>query len=290
MKRAYAYMHIAIFLWGFTGILGRAISLDYGQLVWYRMLISALSLGLYIWFKKEWVAPRKKEIVKMLATGSIVAIHWVLFYAAIKFSNVSVTLSCFATITLFTAIFEPIFFSRKIVGREIMLSLFTIVGIAFIAAAQQVFITGILLALASAAMGSVFTIFNKKFVANHVPTTVTFLELSGGFLFLTLILPVYFGITSFSFQIPGAWDFLFLMLLSIVCTTLAFSLSLIALQKLNAFVLNLSVNLEPLYSIILAILIFKENTDLNGGFYLGTAIILGAVFIHGLLQFKARPK
>ncbi len=290
MKRAYAYMHIAIFLWGFTGILGRAISLDYGQLVWYRMLLSALSLGLYIWYKKEWVAPPKKEIVKMLATGSIVAIHWVLFYAAIKFSNVSVTLSCFATITLFTAIFEPIFFSRKIVGREIMLSLFTIAGIAFIAAAQQVFITGILLALASAAMGSVFTIFNKKFVANHVPTTVTFLELSGGFLFLTLLLPVYFGITSFSFQIPGAWDFLFLLLLSIVCTTLAFSLSLIALQKLNAFVLNLSVNLEPLYSIILAILIFKENTDLNGGFYLGTAIILGAVFIHGLLQFKARPK
>ncbi|MBL0050015.1 MAG: DMT family transporter [Bacteroidetes bacterium] len=118
MKRAYAYMHIAIFLWGFTGILGRAISLDYGQLVWYRMLISALSLGLYIWYKKEWVAPPKKEIVKMLATGSIVAIHWVLFYAAIKFSNVSVTLSCFATIIIYCHIRTHIFFAKDSRARN----------------------------------------------------------------------------------------------------------------------------------------------------------------------------
>lgn len=278
-------MHIAIILWGFTGILGKAIGLGFEHIVWYRMMFSSMSLFLILIINRQFKLLPLKEFLKISLIGLIVMIHWILFYAAIKVSNVSITLSCLSSITLFTAIIEPMVNKRKIDRFEILFALLVIVGIYTIFAFQKVFVLGICLALLSAFFGAVFTIYNKRLLEHHHPVLITFYELFTGFIFLSLLLPFYLDYASIDFKIPTSMDLIYLLLLSIFCTTIAFTISLIALKKLNAFIMNLSINLEPIYSIVLAILIFHEDKFLNTGFYVGTAIILSAVFIHGLHQW-----
>ncbi|MEO8148014.1 MAG: DMT family transporter [Bacteroidia bacterium] len=285
MKRAYLYMHIAILLWGFTGIFGRAINMGYEHIVWYRMMLSSLSLLLILKFNKQFVLLPSKEVWRISLVGIVVMIHWILFYAAIKVSNVSITLACFSSVTLFTAIIEPIINKRRIDLFEIIFALIVMAGIYTIFAFQKVYVAGIILSLLSALFGSIFTIYNKRFLETHDAGLITFYELFTGFIFLSIILTIYLNITSLPFQLPSSIDWLYLLLLSVICTTIAFTISLIALKQLNPFIMNLSVNLEPVYSIVLAILIFNEGKFLNAGFYIGTSVILLAVFIHGIHQW-----
>lgn len=286
MKRAYFLMHAAIILWGFTGILGKAIHLNEGLIVWYRLFISAAALLLYIKWKKINLALPATEMFKLTLVGIVVCLHWITFYGAIKVSNVSVTLACFSSITLFTALLEPFFNKSKHSRSEIFFGLGVIAGIYLIFAFQKLFAFGILLSLISALLGAIFTILNKKFVARHDPSAVTFYELASGFIFLSLLLPVYLQNTHQEFELPSSLDWIYLLLLGIVCTTLAFTISLEALKKINAFTMNLSVNLEPIYSIVLAILIFKENKELGTGFYAGTLFIISTVVLHSFFQFR----
>ncbi len=171
-----------------------------------------------------------------------------------------------------------------------MLALFVIAGIYIIFAFQKMYALGIVLALVSAFLGALFTILNKKFVYQDEPAPVTFIELISGFVFLSVILPWMLPVFNFSFEIPKGIDWLWLILLSVVCTSVAFTLSLEALKKISAFTMNLSVNLEPLYSIVLAIILFKEDELLSGGFYLGAAIVISSVFIHSFLQYRTRNR
>jgi len=287
MKKAWFQMHFAIFLWGFTGILGKAIDMSEGMIVWYRLIISAVGL-LPLIVNRKMELPSRKEIGKITWVGVLVALHWVLFYGAIKASNVSIALSCFSSISLFTAILEPLSNRRKPKTAEILLGVTVIFGLYIIFSVQQIYLTGILLAVGSALLGAMFTISNKKLTAKHAPEVITFYELTSGFVVLTLLLPAYFMATDTGFEVPGAMDLVYLLLLGWVCTSFAFTISLKALQKLDAFTLNLSVNLEPLYSIILAVIIFKEYDILNGGFVAGTLIILGSVIVHSWFKWKAK--
>lgn len=264
--------------------------MGYEHIVWYRMLLSSFSLFLILKFGRQFTILPVKDLWRISLVGIIVMIHWLLFYAAIKVSNVSITLACFSSVTLFTAILEPLINKRKTDPVEIIFALMVMAGIYTIFAFQKIYVSGIILSLLSALFGAVFTIYNKKFLSAHEPGLITFYELFTGFVFLSILMAIYLNFTDRPFQLPGPRDWAYLLLLSVICTTVAFTISLIALKQLNPFIMNLSVNLEPVYSIILAILIFNEGKFLNSGFYAGTSIILFAVFIHGLHQWYLHRK
>ncbi len=290
MRKAYLQMHISILLWGFTGIFGKAIGMNAIMIVWYRMIISAVALIPFMIKHKQFILPDRKRLASIIITGFVVCLHWLTFYASIKASNVSIALSCFASVSLFSALLEPLFYRKKIDKQNIILVLFVLVGIYIIFAFQQLYAMGIILALISALLGALFTILNKIFVSNDEPAPVTFIELISGFVFLSVLLPLILPAFNLSFQIPSKIDWVWLLLLSVVCTSVAFTLSLEALKKVSAFTMNLSVNLEPLYSIVLAIILFKENELLNNGFYIGAVIVISSVFIHSLMQYRVRDK
>lgn len=282
-------MHLAILLWGFTGILGKAIGLSEGMIVWYRMIISAIGL-LPVLLSSNPVLPKGKDLLNISITGLIVALHWVFFYASIKASNVSIALSCFSSVSLFTAILEPLSRRQRPKLAEIILGIMVMVGLYIIFSVQQLYFTGILLAVISALLGATFTILNKSLTVRFEPSVITFYELISGFVLLTILLPVYFHFSKTGFEIPAGKDFIYLILLGLVCTSFAFTLSLKALKKLDAFTLNLSVNLEPLYSIVLAVIFFNETTIKNSGFMLGTLIILGSVVAHSWYRWQKTRK
>ena len=291
-RKAYLQMHFAIFLWGFTGILGKAILLSEGVIVWYRLLLTSISLLIFFGLSRKLIPLKKKEMMKIAGVGVLVTIHWILFYAAIKVSNVSITLSCLATTALWTALLEPLIHrNKKLNPVELLFGFFVIVGIYLIFHFQQLYTIGIIIGLGSAVMGAVFTIFNKNLLNNYSAETVVIYELVSGFLFMSLLMPFYLQLFPDFNLIPTSIDWFYLLILSVVCTALAFTISLHALKEVSAFTMNLSVNLEPVYSIVLAIILFNEDEMLNTGFYAGTVIILLSVFIHTVFSYrKARAE
>ena len=285
VRRAYLLMHLAILLWGFTGILGKAIQMHESLIVWYRMFISALGLIPFIWkFRND--LPNRRELMYISLVGCIVALHWIMFYGSIKASSVSLALSCFSSVSLFTAVLDPLMKGKMPKAAELLLGLSVIAGLALISRVQEMYVYGILLALGSAFLGALFTLMNKSLTAKHHPEVITFYELASGFLILTAALPFYLSAADVSFATPSATDWLYLVLLGIVCTSFAFTISLKALKVLDPFTLNLSVNLEPVYSIVLAMLLFNEKDMLNPSFMLGTTIILGSVALHSWIKWR----
>lgn len=279
-------MHLAIFLWGFTGILGRLIELQEGLLVWYRMLITIAALFALIVYNGEFKKISWKEFLSVGLVGALIAVHWVTFYGAIKYSNISIALSCFSSTALFTAFIEPFMNNRRISKAELFFGLVTIAGIYLIFHFQKLYVTGIILALISSALCSIFTIKNKDLVAVHSPGNLLFYELLSGIAVLTLLLPLYLWVFPAKKYWPDASDWLYLIILSLVCTVFALRISYQALQKVTPFTMNLSVNLEPVYGIILAFIIFHEEKDLNIGFYAGTSLIILSVVVHSLYKFR----
>ncbi len=225
------------------------------------------------------------EILKLAGVGCLVCLHWILFYGAIKYSNVSITLSCLATTSFMTSILEPIITRTKPKLYELGLGFLIIPGIYLIFYFTDFhYRTGILMGLISALLAAIFPVLNKIFVEKHEPRSMTFIELSSGLVFLTLLMPFYFYFLPELEFIPTGNDWFYLIVLAIGCTTLPFVLALRALKQLSAFASTLAVNLEPIYGIIMAMFIFNENKDLDDRFYLGTLIILSAVFLHPILK------
>jgi drug/metabolite transporter (DMT)-like permease len=279
-NRAQIYMHLSIFLWGFTGVLGRGISLSEGVLVWWRMLLVCVSLGAQMWWWRKSLKISGKQLLQMASVGTLLMIHWLFFYGAIKYSNVSVTLSCFSTTSLFTALLEPLLTKKKFSISEIGFSLLGMVGIGFIFFDGSHFALGIFLAVTAAFLGSFFNILNKNIVKELSPDLVSFYEMTSGFVVLTLFLPLYLFLFPNTPFFPTASDWFLLMVLAFLCTHIALILSLAALKELSAFTLNLAVNLEPVYGIILAFIFFNENRFLGINFYIGSAIVLLSVLLH----------
>ena len=290
MKKAFLQLHLAILLAGFTAILGKLIMLNEGYLTLYRMVISAVTLGAILLIRKAFVKLPKKKILQMLGVGCIVALHWVSFYGSIKYSNVSVSVTCLSAIGFFTSIFEPLIMRRRIDIGEMLLGLLAIAGIYLIFNFYPEYKLGIIFGLISAMLACLFPIFNKSFLKTVKPIMVTFYEMSGGVLALFIILPIYFQYFPAAYFIPTSTDLIWLLVLAWVCTVFAFILSLNALKHISAFTTNLSYNFEPIYSIILAFIIFKENQFLGSGFYMGFSLILLAVSLQMLRVYKDRKK
>lgn len=288
MKNALLKMHLAVFLWGFTGVLGRAIQLSEYPLVWYRTLITAAILFLILIYRKEFIKVSRKELIRFMGIGAVIAIHWVAFYGSIKYSNASIALTCLATSGIFTAILEPIMRKVKFNYLELLVGLIAFVGMYFIYKFEVGYATGITLGILASLLSSFFTILNKKIIGGYPARTVAFYEIGAGFLFLTLLLPVYlyfFPQVSFTPSLPD-WGWLFI--LSLVCTVWGQSLALSALKKISSFTAVLMVNLEPVYGIILAIIFYQENKEVGLGFYAGITLIALSVGIHSLVMLRKR--
>jgi drug/metabolite transporter (DMT)-like permease len=279
MKKAFIQLHIAVFLAGFTGILGRLIELEAGMLVWYRMLITAVTLLLILYFTKQLQRLPLKNAFEIFGVGTIVAIHWVTFYASIKFSNVSVSLTCFSAIGFFTAFLDPLIMKRRIDIAEVFLGLLAIAGIYLIFDFYPEYELGILFGIISALLASLFPIINKNLLRRFSSQTVTLYEMGGGFIALTFMMPLFLNMFPAQYYFPTASDWVWLVVLAWLCTVFTFILALNALKKISPFTANLAYNLEPVYGIILAFIIFKENKDLSAGFYYGLGLILLAVIL-----------
>ncbi|HNP22482.1 MAG TPA: EamA family transporter [Panacibacter sp.] len=279
MKPALIRLHIAVFLWGFTGVLGRLISLNEGWLVWWRMFITAAALWIYFFFSKQIQKISLRDFLKIASIGTILSLHWLLFYGSIKYANVSIALTCLATTGLLSAIIEPLFFRRKINSTEILLGMFALVGIAIIYVSNLQFSAGIYIGLLSALATVIVSVLNKKIVSGYAPQAITLYQLTGGFLGLTILMPLYNYLLHSNIQVPQQWDWLWLAILGIFCTVLTFILYISALKRVSAFTVNLTLTLEPVYGIILAFAVFSENKYLSHYFYIGFALILVAVVL-----------
>lgn len=290
MKQALIKLHVAVFLWGFTGVLGRLISLNEGLLVWYRILITVVSLYVFMRVKGELQRVHGKQRWQLFGIGALIALHWCFFYGSIKYSNVSIALTCLSSAGLFTALLEPVMSRKKFVPIEIILGLVGIAGIYLIFHFDPQYKTGIILGLAATILSCVFSIFNKTQVSYTAPKTMMLYELSGGLLFLTLVMPLYLYAFPTPQYYPTTVDWLWLLLLSWLCTILAMDLSLQALQKVSAFTQNLTLNLEPVYGIILAFVVYQENKYLSDGFYVGFALILIAVVLQMMRVARSHKK
>jgi drug/metabolite transporter (DMT)-like permease len=289
MKRAFIQLHIAVFLAGFTGILGKLITLNEGLLVWYRLLISAGTLWILIMIRKKNFSIPAKDILKIGLVGALAALHWVSFYGCIKMANISIALVCFSAIGLFTAVIEPLIFRVKIDRGELALGLLVIIGIIFIFHFDPKYQTGIWVGLIAALLGSIFPILSKKFLQRVSFEVVTLYELSGGFVFLSILLPFYLALFPTQNIFPGLMDWIWLLVLSWLCTVVALNFSMSALRKISAFTVNLTYNLEPVYGIALAFAVFREDQYLSRGFYIGLAMILAAIVLQMVrLKMKMR--
>ncbi len=272
-------MHIAVFLAGFTAILGKLITLNEGLLVWFRLLITVSTLAIMLYYQKRIKAIPWGDMLKIFGVGVIVALHWVTFYGSVKYGNVSVALVCFSATGFFTAFFEPMILRRKLSVIEIGLGMMAIAGIYIIFDFHPQYKLGIIFGILSAMGSALFPIFNKRLLVVYEPKTLTLYELGGGLLALTVLVPLYLQKFPASYYVPTATDWLWLFVLAWLCTVLSFDLQLNALKKVSAFTANLTYNLEPVYGIILAFIFFKENENLHREFYLGVLLILLAVVL-----------
>lgn len=286
MRKAFIQLHTAVFLAGFTGVLGRLITLNEALLVWYRMLIAVVTLWIFCLFRHRLQRVSMAGMARIMGVGALVALHWVTFYGSIKYANVSVALVCFSAIGFFTAILEPVLVRKPFNTIELLLGLLTLAGIYLIFHFDPQFKTGIIIGMISALLASVFPVCNRLLVQRYAPETITLYQLSGGWLFLTLLLPFYLQLFPAGHVLPTWKDTGWLLVLGWFCTVWSFNLSMNALKKISAFTVNLTYNLEPLYGIALAFLLFNEHKQLPATFYAGLLLITLSVFWQTWLVYR----
>jgi drug/metabolite transporter (DMT)-like permease len=280
MKKALLQLHTAVFLWGFTGVLGRAITLDSTMLVWWRLLITMVSLWVLYFLLGKAKGINWKAGVMISLIGTVQALHWVTFYASIKLANVTIALTCLSTTALLASLIEPLIIRRRFDVVEIVLGFFAIAGILVIYNTHLQFSIGIVVGLISAVLTVLVSVTNKKIIEAYSSEQITLYQLTGGFLGLSALLPVFQYLFPETWSMPGTWDWVWLVILSWLCTILTFFLYIRALKKVSAFTMNLTLTLEPIYGIILAFIIYKENEEVSRWFYVGFALIALAVLFH----------
>lgn len=289
VSKHHLLLHFIVFIWGWSPILGKGITTDAMQLVWFRILMTISMMVVYLIYIKANPFVSLKKLLQLGAIGTIIAIHWLCFYGAIKVSNVSVTMAAFSTGTFFTAIVEPIVFKRKVVWYELFIGLIIIGAICLIFSAEIEFGLGILYGALAAFTASLFSVFNGVLIQDKKEPisspVLSFIELSTALVVLSIFLLFNSGFTE-SFFMIGANNAFLLFLLAAVCTVYPFIASVNLMKHLTPYTINLTVNLEGVYGIILASLIFKENRELSLTFYIGFIIILAAIFLNAFLKQK----
>ncbi|WP_299664565.1 EamA family transporter [uncultured Polaribacter sp.] len=279
----YLLLHLVVFIWGFTAILGALITIDAIPLVWYRMLLAVVFIGIYFLLKKKSFKIDVKGLLKFFFTGIVIALHWIFFFKAIKVSNVSVALVTMSTGAFFTSLIEPVFFKRKINGIEIFLGLLVIAGLYIIFNFETEYKLGIIYALIASFSGAVFAVLNGLFIKKYQADTISFYQLLFGVVFVSVYLLFNNGFSASFFQIPIS-DWLYLVVLSSICTAYAFIVSVKIMKYLSPYTVMLTINLEPIYAIVLALLIFGEKEKMSSTFYLGAFMVLFVVLLNGIIK------
>lgn len=275
-------------IYGFTAILGKLITLPAPLLVFYRMLIAVIAFYIFLRLKKTDLSISKIQFFRLFGIGVIVAVHWISFFGAIQLSNISVTLGCFATTTLFTSLLEPFFFRKRINAVEVMIGLLIILGLYLIFRFETRFLLGMIVALISAFLAGLFTVLNKKLVSHQKASVISFYEMMGGVAGIAIYLVISNLTKTTVIALPTLPDLVYLMILGIVCTAYAFAVTVDIMKHLSAYVVTLTINLEPVYGILMAYFIFGESEHMTGGFYLGTTIILLSVLGYPLYHYLKR--
>ncbi len=288
----YLMLHFIVVIWGFTAILGLLISIPALEIVFYRTLIATLALGLIFRWKKSRITLTKLELWKVIGTGFLISAHWILFFWAARVSTASVCLAGMATTSLWTAFIEPFATKTKVKWFEILLGLMVISGLYVVFSFETGYWLGLMMAVGSALIAAIFTVINGRLTKRHSPYVLTFYEMMGACLFSILFMPIYasFFTDSGLKLIPTPMDWLWLSILGGVCTVYAFSVSVELMRRLTAFAINLTINLEPVYGIILAVLIFGEKEKMTSGFYLGTLIILLSVCLYPVFNYFIKKR
>ncbi|WP_299769013.1 DMT family transporter [uncultured Dokdonia sp.] len=284
--RSYLHFHLIVFIWGFTAVLGSLISIDSVPLVWFRMGMASIFIFIYIKWKKIDITLSRKAFLSFAIAGVIIAVHWLTFFGAIKVSNVSITLAMMSTGAFFTALLEPIFYKRKLIWYELLFGAIVIGALYFIFEVQPEYRLGIGLALLSALLSAIFTLVNGKFVHDHNPTKISFYELVVGTLFITAYLAFAKADSFFSidfFTLPYT-DWIYLLILASICTAYAFIASVKVMKHLSPYTIMLTINLEPVYGILLAFMLLGDKEQMSTEFYYGAIVILSVVIANGILK------
>lgn len=287
--KSYLNLHLIVFIWGFTAILGALISISSEAIVWYRMLFAAVFLMFYLLYTKHSFRISIKDFFQLTFVGLLIAVHWVFFFKAIQVSNIAVTLSIFSLGAFFTSILEPLFYKRKVLWYEVFFGLIIIVGLALILQFEINYLEGILYALAAVILGVLFTLINGKLIEKQEPAIISFYEFISG----TCFISVYFLFENeftLDFFILTAKDWILILILSSVCTSYAFTAAVKVMQKLSPYTVMLTTNLEPVYGIILAYFIIGGKEKMSSEFYIGAVIILITVVANGVIKHYFNDK
>lgn len=290
MKKTYLVLHLAVIIAGFTGIFGKLITLNEGLLVWYRVFFSAIWLCLIVNLMGIGKGLTTRQKLKIARVGVLITIHWLFFYGSIKYSNISIGVVCFSLTSFFTAIFKPLLERRRFVPTEIGLSFLTLTGIACIFHFDASYQLGIVLGVISAAFAALYTIFNERLVNDYDSKVINYYQMIGGTVVLGLFMPLYLHFFPVASLIPSLRDIIYLQLLALICTAGLYVMFAESLKRLSAFTVNLTFNLEPIYSIIIAFLFFDEGRQVNASFYVGLFFVATSVILQTLISVRKHRK
>jgi len=278
-------LHLMVVILGLTGVFGKLISLDAIQLVWYRMFIAFITLSLFLGYKKELFSIKRKDFFGILGVGALVTFHWLCFFQSIKVSTISVAVVCLATSSLFSALIEPIFFKRKLLKYEVFMGIVVIAALIFILGAETQYLWGYFYGIMAAFLGTLFTLFNAKYIKKVGAAKITMIEMLAGVLIISCVLLFQQDYTVFT-SLISVTDFSYLLILGTLCTAMVFVWMTEIMKHITPYSLIMAVNLEPIYSIILALVIFGDSELMSNSFYVGSSVIIGIVFLEGYLKNK----
>ncbi|OYU80347.1 MAG: EamA family transporter [Flavobacterium sp. BFFFF1] len=287
--KAYLNLHLIVFIWGFTAVLGALIQVKDASLVWYRMLSAGIFLLLYLLFSGKKILLPLRAASNLVFVGLLIAIHWVFFFRAINISNVSVTLAMFSAGAFLASVLEPLFYKRKMLWYEVLFGLVIIAGLFMIMNVEVRYIDGALCALFSVFVGVVFTLFNGKLIQKHDPAVITLYEFFAGTFFVSLYLLYEGAFTPMFFKV-SLHDWMLILLLSSVCTAYAFTASVNVMKKLTPYTVMLTTNLEPVYGIVLAYFIIGQGERMSLSFYVGASVIIVTVILNGVIKNYSNRK
>lgn len=285
----YLHLHLIVFIWGFTAVLGALISIEAIPLVWYRMLMATVITILFLLFRRVDLRSSWRSIGGYFVAGFLIAAHWLAFFGAIKVSNVSVTLAVMSTGALFTSLLEPLYYKRRIIGYEVLFGLLVVVGLYIIFRVETNYTEGILLALMASLLGSMFSVINGKFALRQRASVISFYELGFGVLCITLYLAFTGSFNKAFFNLSNS-DWGYLLILASVCTAYAFIASVHVMKWLSPYTVMLTINLEPVYGIILALVVLGDSENMSPHFYYGALLILLTVLVNGYVKTRAKKK
>tara|TARA_B100001540_G_scaffold26462_1_gene21940 strand:- start:610 stop:1485 length:876 start_codon:yes stop_codon:yes gene_type:complete len=278
-------LHILVLILGLTGVLGKLITLEAIHLVWWRMLIAFVGLAIFLAVKKELFKIKKRDFLNILGIGVIVTLHWLCFFQSIKVSNVSIAVVCLATSSLFAALIEPLFFKRKISLHEIIMGIIVIIALAYILGTDKTFLSGYIYGILAAFLGTLFTLFNAKYIKKIGAAKITMIEMLAGVLIISSIFIINQDFSVFNTKI-GTNDLIYLIILGIICTAMVFVWMTEIVRYITPYSLIMAINLEPIYSILFALIIFGDSELMNTSFYIGSSVIILVIFLESYIKNK----